>query len=830
MRELKIAYGRSCDALKWINSKITWEELCEKLRTTVKTDETAEEYKNMEKKQRDAIKDRGGFVGGYLKGGRRLIDRVVCRSILSFDVDFAVPGFIERFKRECRYAAVYYTTHSHTPGEPRYRIIILLAEDISPDECVAVSRYFAALWGIDQFDPCSFRVNQLMYWPTTPSDVEYDFGVIDGPPLNAEEFLADYPDWRDCSKLPYSKREKEVRARDGKKQEDPLTKEGIVGTFCRVYSIEDAITKFLSDVYAPSVKEGRYDYIPGEGSCGVVVYDDKFAYSHHATDPAGGDLRNAFDLVRMHRFKEEDAKTSFLKMAAFAEEDPLVKEELEKEKLEQAQKDFEEIQSSWEDPIPFGRYEAALFPVDALPPDIGAYVEAVAESTQTPVDMAGTVAIALMSVCLQGKYAVRGKEDWIEPLNTFTNIIASPSERKSAVLKAMAGPLDNYEVQYNLRNAARVESSKMQRRILERRQKAIEDKVAKGNAEPGDMEKIAQEIAEYQEEKPLHLYVDDITTEKLASVMSGNKGRAALVSSEGGIFDTLAGIYTKTVNIDVFLKGYSGDTIRVDRIGRESESIMNPKLTVLLMTQPKVISDVLGNATFRGRGLTARFLYCFPESTVGRRKFRSNPVPEEVLRRYEQKIVNLLDDEYPPKPEIITLSEEAAGLLTAFAEEVEAKMKTDYAEIADWAGKLIGNTLRISGLLCRAGVYRAPDFLMERDTLEVDGLAMANAIKLGRYFISHALTVYDVIPEDAMYKQAMKILKMIREKSMTEFDRRMAMRSCRIFKTVAEIQPVLDFLEDYGYITRRQEKTTFSGRPPLPKYVVNPSVLSLLSK
>ena len=183
---------------------------------------------------------------------------------------------------------------------------------------------------------------------------------------------------------------------------------------------------------------------------------------------------------------------------------------------------------------------------------------------------------------------------------------------------------------------------------------------------------IAQEIAEYQEEKPLHLYVDDITTEKLASVMSANKGRAALVSSEGGIFDTLAGIYTKTVNIDVFLKGYSGDTIRVDRIGRESESIMNPQLTVLLMTQPKVISDVLGNATFRGRGLTARFLYCFPKSTVGRRKFQSDPVPEEVRKRYEQKMTNLLDDEYPPRPEIITLSVEAAELLTAFAEETES--------------------------------------------------------------------------------------------------------------------------------------------------------------
>lgn len=484
------------------------------------------------------------------------------------------------------------------------------------------------------------------------------------------------------------------------------------------------------------------------------------------------------------------------------------------------------IPAKWEAPIPFGRYDLEPFPTDALPPDIGEYVEAVAESTQTPVDMAGTAALTLVSVCAQGKYVIRGKADWIEPLNTFSNIIASPSERKSAVLHAVVSPADNYEVQYNLRNAGRVESSKMRKRVLERRQKAVEDKVAKGNAEEGELERIAQEIAEFEDEKPLHLYVDDITTEKLVSVMASNRGRAALISSEGGIFDTLAGIYTKNVNIDVMLKGYSGDTIRVDRIGRESESIMNPSLTILLMTQPKVVSDVLSNATFRGRGLTARFLYCLPASSVGDRRFQSTPVPDAVYRRYEQKIVNMLEEEYPGKPAVISLSPEASELLTAFAEEIEPRLKTDYAEIADWAGKLVGNTLRIAGLLCRAGVYRAPEFLNDDDALVVDGATMANAIRLGRYYLSHALAVYDVIPEATMHRQAERILQMIRENNLTEFNRRMAMRCCRSFKTVAEIQPVLDFLDDYGYIIRKPDKAVTSGRPPLPKYAVNPAVLS----
>lgn len=826
MREFKIACAGSRKALRWKNTAISWPELCGRLKTTVYTSETPDEYWAMSKDARDAAKDRGGFVGGALKDGRRRVMNVECRSLITHDVDTPEPDFLEQFRRDFHHAAAVYTTHSHMPDKPRYRVVIALKEDIPPERYAAVSRHIAAEFGIEQYDPVSFVTNQLMHWPSTSKGAEYVCEVIDGPFLNADEYLAAHPGWEDYSNLPMSVREQKQKSPGGRKQEDPLLKEGIVGVFCRAYSIHDAVAKFLPDVYAPSAAEGRYDYIPGEGSSGVVVYDDKFAYSHHATDPAGGRLSNAFDLVRWHKFGEDDEKSSFLKMCGFAEADELVKEALAKEKLKQAQEDFEKTVSDWEEPIPFGRYDLEPFPVDALPSDIGEYVEAVAESTQTPVDMAGTAVITLISVCTQGKYVIQGKADWVEPLNTFSNIIASPSERKSAVLHAVVNPLDNYEVQYNLRNAARVEGSKMQRRILEKRQKAIEDRVAKGSAEQGELEQIAREIAEFEEEAPLHLYVDDITTEKLVSVMAGNRGRAALISSEGGIFDTLAGIYTRNVNIDVMLKGYSGDTIRVDRIGRESESIMNPSLTILLMTQPKVISDVLGNATFRGRGLTARFLYCLPASTVGDRRFQSLPVAEDVYQRYEQKMVNMLEDEYPPRPEVITLSEEASKLLTDFAEEIEPKLKKEYAEIADWVGKLVGNTLRLAGLLCRAGVYRAPEFLTENDALAVDGETMASAIRLGRYYLSHALAVYDVIPEAAMHKNANRILQMIRDKGLAEFDRRTAMRSCRTFKTVAEIQPVLDFLDDYGYIIRQPDKSPTNGRPPLPKYTVNPAVLS----
>lgn len=826
MRKLKIAYGRNCNARVWRNATITWEELCGKLGATVRTGETAEEYKNMGKDERMAAKDRGGFVGGHLKDGRRLARNTLCRSFLTLDADLAEPGFIEKFEKGCPCAAAIYTTHGHTPQAPRVRIVIPFAEDVTPDCYVAVARYFASRWGIDQFDECSYRVNQLMYWPTTPTDGEFICRIIKGEFLDAAAFLEQFPDWKNCSSLPVSSREKEVRVRDGKKQEDPLIKEGIVGAFCRTYSIQDAIGKFLTGVYAPSVMEGRYDYIPGEGTAGVVVYDDKFAYSHHATDPAGGMLLNAFDLVRIHRFGDGDEKTSYLKMCAFAEADAPVKKVLEQERMERAKKEFEEISSSWEEPLPFGRHTITPFPLDALPDVIRDYVAAISESIQTPVDMAGCAALSVVAASVQGKYAIIGKRDWIEPLNLYVTEIAPPSERKSAIQHAMVRPVSDYENQYNRRNAAAVETSRMHRRILERRQKAVEDQVAKGKAEQSAVEEIARQLTEYEERRPLRLFADDITPEKLASVLAENNGRMALLSSEAGIFDTLAGAYSKSVNIDVMLKSYSGDQIRVDRIGRESENILNPTLTVLLMAQPSVISKVLSNETFRGRGLTARFLYSMPASVVGGRKYRSAPVPEPVYEAYGRRIFNMLEDEYPAKPEVITLSPEADRLLEEFSQDLEPKLVKEYAEIADWCGKLAGNVLRIAGLLCRAGVYRSHEFLDEPEPLIVDGQTMHNAIRLGRYFLNHAQAVFNVLPENAMFQNAHKILKMVSDKGLKESSRRTAMRNCQTFRRVEEIQPVLDFLEDYGYIATVESPPTYGkGRPPMPKYTVNPRAL-----
>ena len=342
MRELSISYGNSCFAKIWSNKTTSWDDLCQRLATTIRTTESAEEYPNMKKADRDAAKDKGGFVGGQLKNNRRKAETVACRSMLTMDADHAEVGFIDRFLRDFDHAACLYTTHGHTPEAPRCRIIVPLTRDVSPDEYVALARFFAADWGIDQFDECSYKPNQLMYWPTTPSNGEFISKTTEGDWLDPDTVFTTHPNWKDCSLLPTSSRESAVRESAKKPQEDPLAKSGVVGAFCRAYSISAAIDTFLSDVYEPSVIDGRYDFIPGEGCAGVVVYDDKFVYSHHATDPACGKLLNAFDLVRVHRFGSDDEKKSFADMSEFAAGDDQVSALLLQEKQEAAAAEFED--------------------------------------------------------------------------------------------------------------------------------------------------------------------------------------------------------------------------------------------------------------------------------------------------------------------------------------------------------------------------------------------------------------------------------------------------------------------------------------------------------
>ena len=472
----------------------------------------------------------------------------------------------------------------------------------------------------------------------------------------------------------------------------------------------------------------------------------------------------------------------------------------------------------WDAPIPFDEYDLPTFPVDALPEVIRRYVLAVAESTQTAVDMAAVEALGVVSLCSQGKYFIRGNADWAEPLNTYTVVILPPAERKSSVLSMMIHPVEVYEKMENERRSPEIVKSQMELSKLEKEKRSLVERASKGKATEEDIKNKAKEIAEYEPVKPLRLFVDDVTSEKLTSVLAENNGCAAVVSAEGGIFDIISGLYSRNVNIDVFLKGHSGDTIRVDRIGRASESIIHPALTMVLAVQPEVLNGLMSNNTFRGRGLTARFLYSMPKSTVGSRSFSTEPIPEGVRVRYQDLIEAILSSDNEQQP--ISLDDGTGEVLETLFNEVEGRLKGDLAEIPDWAGKFVGSVLRISGIL---HVMKYP-----KDSMfdPVDRETMENAVTIGRYFLEHAKAAYSLMGADAVNKNARYLLSAIKRERLTEFSRRDAMRLCRRFKTAEGLQPVLDRLCEYGYLAAKPLPPAHgAGRKPSEIYLTNPAVL-----
>lgn len=312
-KKISISIGASRWSMQWSQTTMLWSELCDRLKTPVRTKETVEEYHKMKKADKGRLKDIGGFVGGTLKGLQRKAINVTGRDLITLDLDSISPGDTDNVVRtvdSLGMAYVIYSTRSHTEHRPRLRVVVPTDRTMTVDEYEPIARKLASLIGIDMCDGTTFEASRLMYWPSCPKDAQYVYHVDDKRFLSADGMLGLYDDWHDVRSWPQvpgheaSQRERQLLAKQG----DPKTKHGIVGAFCRVYGIREALDEYLPHAY--TTVEGSADrltFATGSTVAGAVIYDDdQFLYSHHNTDPCGGQLVNAFDLVRLHKFHDLD--------------------------------------------------------------------------------------------------------------------------------------------------------------------------------------------------------------------------------------------------------------------------------------------------------------------------------------------------------------------------------------------------------------------------------------------------------------------------------------------------------------------------------------------
>ena len=367
MKHITIAVTNSKTQKKYKNQKLTVEAFEARNRNPIRTTETWQEFAKMPKSKREEIKDVGGYFPGELKDGSRKAANVNHLSVFVFDadkipaeVDFPKAVFTALKGVKCS----LHTTHSHNPDNQRYRVFVWLSRNAKPDESPPAMRKIAENIGMDYFDPCSFEVNRMMYWASCSANADFDYQSQAGDFLDVDEWLGKYTDWKDVTQWSVAKTESEAVRRGLDSQEDPLLKSGVVGAFCRVYSIVDAMNTHLQGVYENTTIPDRYTYTRGESHGGFVVYDGgKFCFSHHATDPASGKMLNAFDLVRVHKFGSSDEKKSFESMREFAMSLPQVKVLIAKERQAEAASVFETLdddKSDWRSKLKYKKKSDVL--------------------------------------------------------------------------------------------------------------------------------------------------------------------------------------------------------------------------------------------------------------------------------------------------------------------------------------------------------------------------------------------------------------------------------------------------------------------------------------
>jgi replicative DNA helicase len=514
------------------------------------------------------------------------------------------------------------------------------------------------------------------------------------------------------------------------------------------------------------------------------------------------------------------------------------------------------VSEPWGRIVAFDDVELPTFPTEVFPGWLRAFVEAVAESTQTPLDLAGMLALAVLATCAQRWIVVEPRPGWIEPTNLFVVVALPPASRKSAVFRAFVSPLLAYEQQQAGDAKRQIAETETRRDILEERLSAAKRDAAratKPDASQEAMERandLTDELAQLRTPAVPRLIVDDVTPEALATLLAEQGGRMAALSPEGDVFAIMAGRYSGTSgpNFGVFLKSHAGDTLRVDRRNR-SEFVDWPALTLGITTQPEVVRGLSEKAGFRGQGLLGRFLYALPPSMIGRRRVDAPPVPEPVRQSYHAHLAtilqfrsvysansansankSLIDDSNSIY--IYKISTEASDLLNAFLAWLEPHLATDaaFGSFADWAGKLAGATLRIAALLHMASAIPSQNSQNSRDWLEktISAETLGAALTLAHYLLAHARAAFQEMGSDPAIMHAKRALAWIEKTEAVRFTKRELFEGIKRSTSKADdLDPVLKVLCDHGYIRPIDTgERAGRGQKPSPPYEVHPALLN----
>jgi len=481
----------------------------------------------------------------------------------------------------------------------------------------------------------------------------------------------------------------------------------------------------------------------------------------------------------------------------------------------------------WAEPIPFRRLDTPTISADLLPGFLGDMVSATAHATETPVELAALLGLAVVAASVATKVVVCPEPGYIEPVNIYTAVAMESGNRKTAVLNRMTRPFMDWEASEAQRLKPEINRITSERKTQEARIESLRKRAAKLANDTELMAQVAQmELSLPKVPSVRRLWTQDVTPEQLGALMAEQGERIALLSDEGGVFDVLAGRYSKGIpNLDLFLQAHAGAPVRVDRGSRPPVMLRNPALTVAISPQPDVLESLSDKPGFRGRGLLARFLYGLPASPIGYRELKPAPCPPAVEKAYCQGIERLLrlapptDEAGYWRPWQLRFSQQAYEAWKVFQHAIEILMREGgkLYHLKDWGSKLPGAAARIAGAFHCVVVDPTESTVISEDTVE-------RTLNLVTPLMDHTLAVFNLMGRDKISEDASKILAWILKQGKPSF----TVRDCFCahqsrLKTINGIRLPISLLEQHCCI-RPQPKETVSYRPS-EVYDVNPKLL-----
>lgn len=473
----------------------------------------------------------------------------------------------------------------------------------------------------------------------------------------------------------------------------------------------------------------------------------------------------------------------------------------------------------WPAPVPLGGVDGALptFPLHVYPDWMAAHAAQVATELQVPVDLPAVLgAVALATACAK-RADVWITSSWREQLCLYAVVALPPGAGKSPAMKQMLGPLDELERQLIAEAGPRIDEITTRRSVIEKEQRKAIDK---GETTLALVK--ADELRNLTVPPEPRLFVDDITVEKLGEILRDQGGRLALVSTEGGLFDQMAGRYSEKVkaNLDPYLQMWSGDTVRVDRIGRGSIVIDNPALTIGITVQPAVLAALAERPELKGRGLTARFMYSLPTSNVGWRNMMAEAqLDERISATYREELLALWRRFHGSVGERLRLADDARQWFLQWRQALEDERRPggELVALTEWSTKAESTVARLAGLLHLAHGHAASD--------PITAATMRNAIEVGEYWIAHAKAVHTLWETDVVLGRARTILAWVGEHDHDEFSVRDCFAGNRAtFTKVDEIVEPLALLVERGWLRPLFDGPLVVGKRgvPSPRFAVHP--------